>query len=168
MKNVKSRNLNLRITSSAGGNQWNSIVRDLPGIHVVHRASNVCRESAPCEIEPHNITSYPAVPDEYGVQCEGYGGYRVALAPFRGAFSAVRFRGAGNGDDVVSGYVVDNNGYVESIAAESVEDDRYKKYRGKFFAVSSEFFMLSEIIIINRSQTCHLLCFNLSDISSQN
>lgn len=122
MKNVKSRNVNLRIVGNDGGNQWDSIGRELPGIHIVHRAGKANGESAPCEIEPHNITSYPAVPDEYGVQCEGYGGYRVALAPFRGAFSAVRFRGAGNGDDVVSGYVVNNNGYVESIAAESVED----------------------------------------------
>ena len=122
MKNVKSRNVNLRIVGNDGGNKRNSIGRELPGIHIVHRAGKANGESIPCEIEPHNITPYPAVPQEYGLQCAGYCGYRVALAPFRGTFSAVRFRGDGNGDNVVSGYVVDNKGYVESVAAESDED----------------------------------------------
>ena len=122
MKNVKSRNCDFRIVGSTDGNQWNRMGRTVSGIHVLHHGDKVCAGSHPCEIEPHNITPYPAVPQEYGLQCAGYCGYRVALAPFRGTFCAVRFRGAGNGDNVVSGYVVDNKGYLESVAAESDED----------------------------------------------
>ena len=54
--------------------------------------------------------------------CDGYGGYRIALASFRSTFTSVRFRGLGNASGVVSGYVVDNRGYVESVATESDED----------------------------------------------
>ena len=122
MKNVKSRNCDFRIVGSTDGNQWNRIARAVSGIHVLHHGDKVCGGSYPCEIEPHNITPYPAVPEEYGVLCEGYGGYRIPLAPFKGMFTAVRFRGSGNGSGVVGGYVVDNRGYVESVAAESNED----------------------------------------------
>ena len=122
MKNVKSRIFDFRIVGNTGGNQWNRIGRRVPGIHVLRRGDEACSECLPCEIEPHNITPYPAVPQEYGVLCDGYGGYRIPLAPFKGMFTAVCFRGSGNGNGVVSGYVVDNRGYVESVATESNDD----------------------------------------------
>ena len=122
MKNVKSRNCDFRIVGSTDGNQWNRMGRTVSGIHVLHHGDKVCAVSHPCEIEPHHITPYPAVPEEYGVLCEGYVGYRIPLAPFKGMFTAVRFRGSGNGSGVVGGYVVDNRGYVESVATESDED----------------------------------------------
>ena len=122
MKNVKSRICDFRIVGNTGGNQWNRMGRTVFGIHVLHHGDEVCAESHPCEIEPHNITPYPAVPQEYGVLCDGYGGYRIALALLKDAFGVVKFRGVGNGSWVVSGYVVDNRGYVESVATESDED----------------------------------------------
>ena len=122
MKNVKSRICDFRIVGNTGGNQWNRMGRTVFGIHVLHHGDEACSECLPCEIEPHNITPYPAVPQEYGVLCDGYGGYRIALALLKDAFGVVKFRGVGNGSWVVSGYVVDNRGYVESVATESDED----------------------------------------------
>ena len=122
MKNVKSRNCDFRIVGGTDGNQWNRIGRTVSGIHVLHHGDEACSECLPCEIEPHNITPYPAGPQEYGVLCDGYGGYRIALALLKDAFGVVKFRGVGNGSWVVSGYVVDNRGYVESVATESDED----------------------------------------------
>lgn len=70
----------------------------------------------PFVIEPKKITRYPAVLEEHGAICSGFGGYRIQLSPFRGGFCSVRFRGMGNGNDVVCGYVIDKDGYIESFA----------------------------------------------------
>ena len=77
----------------------------------------------PCCIEPEKITRYPAVLEEHGALCRGFGGYRVPLAAFKGHFNRVRFRGMGNGKHVVCGYVVDKDGYVESFARMPESDD---------------------------------------------
>ena len=71
-----------------------------------------------CELDIETITPYPAITKEYGLRCKGFGGYKVPLAPLANSFSEIRFRGRGNGKDVVCGYIVDNNGYVESVATE--------------------------------------------------
>ena len=70
----------------------------------------------PCELEITAITPYPAVTEEYGVHCKGFGGYRVPLEPLSKGFYKVRFRGKGNGKKVVCGYIVNSQGYVESVA----------------------------------------------------
>ena len=110
------------VVRDSSNSQRNHPGRGLSGVFVGRKDVKACGESAHLSIEPDTITPYPAVPEEYGVLCEGYGGYRIPLAPFKGMFSAVRFRGSGNSNGVVSGYVVDNRGYVESVAAESDED----------------------------------------------
>ncbi len=83
------------------------------------------RLGLPCEMDIDIITPYPAIPEEYGAQCPGFGGYRVALAPLSRFFCAISFRGVGNGMEVVSGYIVDNQGYVESVAVGPDGDDGY-------------------------------------------
>ena len=70
----------------------------------------------PCELEITAITPYPAVTEEYGVHCKGFGGYRVPLESLAKGFYKVRFRGKGNGKKVVCGYIVNKQGYVESVA----------------------------------------------------
>ena len=122
MKNVKSRICDLGIVGNSSNSQCNHPGKGLSGVFVGRKDVKACGESVPLSIESDTITPYPAVPEEYGVLCEGYGGYRIPLAPFKGMFTAVCFRGSGNGNGVVSGYVVDNMGYVESVAAESDED----------------------------------------------
>lgn len=76
----------------------------------------------PCELEITAITPYPAVTEEYGVHCKGFGGYRVPLEPLSKGFYKVRFRGKGNGKKVVCGYIVNKQGYVESVAIVCDED----------------------------------------------
>lgn len=76
-------------------------------------------------IDPHVITPYPAVIEEYGALYKDFGGYRVDLAPFRDSFCGIRFRGTGNGSAVVCGYIIDNDGYVESVARLSCDDSGY-------------------------------------------
>lgn len=76
----------------------------------------------PCTIEPQRITRYPAILEEHGAYCRGFGGYRIPLAPFRDEFNKIRFRGMGNGKQVVCGYVIDKNGYVESFVRMPGED----------------------------------------------
>lgn len=122
MKNVKSRICDLGIVGNSSNGQRSHLGRGLPGVFVERKDVKACGESVPLSIEPDTITPYPAVPQEYGVLCDGYGGYRIALAPLRDAFGIVKFRGVGNGSGVVSGYVVDNRGYVESVATESNDD----------------------------------------------
>ena len=122
MKNVKSRICDLGIVGNSSNSQRNRPGRGLSGVFVGRKDVKACGDSVPLSIEPDTITPYPAVPEEYGVLCEGYGGYRIPLAPFKGMFTAVCFRGSGNGNGVVSGYVVDNRGYVESVATGSDED----------------------------------------------
>lgn len=68
------------------------------------------------DVEPHNINRYPAITGEYGVTFNGFGGYRIPLTHFREYFRGIRFRAAGNGKNVVCGYIVDNRGEIESIA----------------------------------------------------
>ena len=122
MKNVKSRICDLGIVGNSSNSQRNRSGRGLSGVFVGRKDVKACGDSVPLSIESDTITPYPAVPQEYGVLCDGYGGYRIALAPLRDAFGIVKFRGVGNGSGVVSGYVVDNRGYVESVATESDED----------------------------------------------
>ena len=122
MKNVKSRICDLGIVGNSSNSQYNHPGKGLSGVFVGRKDLKACGESVPLSIEPDTITPYPAVPQEYGVLCDGYGGYRIALAPLRDAFGIVKFRGVGNGSGVVSGYMVDNRGYVESVATESDED----------------------------------------------
>lgn len=119
MKNVKSRICDLGIVGNSSNSQCNHPGKGLSGVFVGRKDVKACGESVPLGIEPDAITPYPAVPEEYGVLCEGYGGYRIPLAPFKGMFTAVCFRGSGNGNGVVSGFVVDNRGYVESVATVS-------------------------------------------------
>ena len=76
----------------------------------------------PCTIEPQRITRYPAILEEHGAYCRGFGGYRIPLATFRDEFNKIRFRGMGNGKQVVCGYVIDKNGYVESFVRMPGED----------------------------------------------
>ena len=112
MKNVKSRICDLGIVGNLGYSQRSHQGKGLSGVFVGRKDVKACGESVPLGIELDTITPYPAVPEEYGVLCEGYGGYRIPLAPFKGMFTAVCFRGSGNGNGVVSGYVVDNSYYV--------------------------------------------------------
>ena len=76
----------------------------------------------PCTLEPQRITRYPAILEEHGAYCRGFGGYRIPLAPFRDEFNKIRFRGMGNGKQVVCGYVIDKNGYIESFVRMPGED----------------------------------------------
>lgn len=78
--------------------------------------SLACNVGIPCELEITAITPYPAVTDEYGVHCKGFGGYRVPLEPLAKGFYKVMFRGKGNGKNVVCGYIVNKQGHVESVA----------------------------------------------------
>lgn len=77
--------------------------------------------SRSCALHVTSITPYPAIQEEYGALCRGFGGYRVVLSPFTGHFGAIRFRGKGNGGKVVCGYIIDKQGYIESVA--SIPDD---------------------------------------------
>ena len=77
----------------------------------------------PCTVEPQKITRYPAVLEEHGAYCRGFGGYRIPLSPFKGEFNKIRFRGMGNGKEVVCGYVIDKDGYVESFVRMPGDDD---------------------------------------------
>lgn len=81
--------------------------------------------SRSAEFEVERITPYPATPEEYGLLCHGFGGYRIELSPYRGVFSEIRFRGCGNGKEAVCGYIVDKNGCIESIALEPDNDEGY-------------------------------------------
>ena len=74
-------------------------------------------------IEPHAITPYPAIPEEYGATSKDFGGYRVELALFKESFCGIRFRAAGNGADVVCGYIVDKDGNVESVAQQPDDEN---------------------------------------------
>ena len=75
----------------------------------------------PIVVDTCSINSYPAIVEEYGRQHRDFGGYRIPLSRFKDVFCGIKFRGKGNADDVVCGYIVDDNGYVESVA--SVPDD---------------------------------------------
>lgn len=70
----------------------------------------------PCTVKPDRITPYPATLGEHGVPFKGFCGYRISLFPFKGNFDRISFRGIGNGKSVVSGYIIDENGYIESYA----------------------------------------------------
>lgn len=78
-----------------------------------------------CTLKPERITPYPAILSEYGLRRKGYGGYRVQLAPFADQYSEVVFRGIGNGNEIVSGYVIDRQGNIESFAAMAGSPDGY-------------------------------------------
>lgn len=77
----------------------------------------------PFFVSPEKITRYPAVLEEYGVLCRGFGGYRIPLARFKGEFKEISFRGMGNGKQVVCGYVVDSDGYIESYVSMPADSD---------------------------------------------
>lgn len=76
-------------------------------------------------VEESSITRYPAMVDEYGLTCKGFGGYRVELARLSGLFAEIRFRGQGNGENVVCGYIIDQDGFVESVANSPADADGY-------------------------------------------
>ena len=79
----------------------------------------------PCVLSPDRIRPYPAILHEYGMRSKGFGGYRIQLAPFNGIFKQVKFRGKGNGNDVVSGYIIDKQGGIESFALSPDTPDGY-------------------------------------------
>lgn len=79
----------------------------------------------PCVLSPDRIRPYPAILHEYGMRSKGFGGYRIQLAPFNGIFKEVKFRGKGNGNDVVSGYIIDKQGGIESFALSPDTPDGY-------------------------------------------
>ena len=72
-----------------------------------------------CELQIETTTPYPAVPEEYGALCRGFRGYRVLLVHFKEYYNSIRFRASGNGKNVVCGYIVDKQGYIESIATDT-------------------------------------------------
>lgn len=109
MENEKTKVIELPVSAN------NKTVNDL-------QKTLVCSVDKSCELQVETITPYPAILEEYGATCRGYGGYRISLAPFNGLFSAVRFRCRGNGKKVVCGYVINSQGYVESVAAECDND----------------------------------------------
>ena len=73
-------------------------------------------------IDFRSITPYPAATEEYGAKFKDFGGYRVDLAPFRSSYCGIRFRGVGNGTDVMCGYIVDKDGCIESVARLPCDD----------------------------------------------
>lgn len=77
----------------------------------------------PCVLDYPVITNTAAIPSEQGSVCEGFGGYRIPLASFKGDFSEIKFRGAGNNDNVVCGYIVDKEGNIETVAEVANDDD---------------------------------------------
>lgn len=89
------------------------------------REPRMHRIGVPCILKPERITPYPAILREYGLRRKGYGGYRVQLAPFADQYSEVVFRGIGNGNSIVSGYVIDRQGNIESFAATPGSPDGY-------------------------------------------
>ena len=89
------------------------------------REPRMHRIGVPCILKPERITPYPAILREYGLRRKGYGGYRILLAPFVGQYVKVLFQGLGNGKDVLSGYVIDRQGNIESFAATPSSVDGY-------------------------------------------
>lgn len=89
------------------------------------REPRMHRIGVSCILKPERITPYPAILREYGLRRKGYGGYRILLAPFADQYSEVVFRGIGNGNEIVSGYVIDRQGNIESFAATAGSPDGY-------------------------------------------
>ncbi len=109
MENKKTKVVGLHTSAN------NTSVNDL-------QKTLVCSVDKSCELQVETFTPYPAILEEYGATCRGYGGYRISLAPFKGLFSAIRFRGKGNGKKAVCGYVINTQGYVEAVATECDSD----------------------------------------------
>lgn len=76
-----------------------------------------CYVGVPRVVAPDRITPFPATMDNYGTCVKGYAGYRLNIKPFAGKYGYVRFRGTGNGKDVISGCIIDKNGLIESYKA---------------------------------------------------
>lgn len=72
---------------------------------------------APYSVLPDKATPYPATLGEYGSMVKGFAGYRLDLTPYVGKYKYVRFRGKGNGKNVICGCIIDKEGRVESFKA---------------------------------------------------
>ncbi len=72
---------------------------------------------APYSVLPDKATPYPATLGEYGSMVKGFAGYRLDLTPYIGKYKYVRFRGKGNGRNVICGCIIDKEGRVESFKA---------------------------------------------------
>lgn len=72
---------------------------------------------APYSVLPDKATPYPATLGEYGSMVKGFAGYRLDLTPYVGKYKYVRFRGKGNGRNVICGCIIDKEGKVESFKA---------------------------------------------------
>ena len=72
---------------------------------------------APYSVLPDKATPYPATLGEYGSMVKGFAGYRLDLTQYVGKYKYVRFRGKGNGKNVICGCIIDKEGRVESFKA---------------------------------------------------
>lgn len=72
---------------------------------------------APYSVLPDKATPYPATLGEYGSMVKGFAGYRLDLTPYVGKYKYVRFRGKGNGRNVICGCIIDKEGKAESFKA---------------------------------------------------